>query len=258
MPIVPPTPLLTSIRRAIRDELQRNPMATNSESYVQHVVEFRLLNEKLTEPYHLRIGINYHGHKVQHIQLDPNGHLVGWNPTGEALGTSSNAKILLANVTIFDRDEDEQLMSDCKVGGGSIPPGKYVRIEFKVRGWLGKTKNLDGSQLEKDLDLLHNDRADLLVICLSETAHLKWRGGGPIHQVSRRSGVGRFRRILVDPASVTSWPAIRDFTFESQPWTTVTDRIVGRADSALPGAIHYATYVWRRDVVLNADVAPSP
>jgi hypothetical protein len=172
--------------------------------------------------------------------------------------TPHKAKVLLAGQTIFPRDDDEQLMSDSKVGGGPIPDGKYVRVEFKVRGWLGKTNNLGGEQLEKDLYLLQDDRADLLVIGLSETDDLKWRGDGPTYQAARRTGTARFAEVLVDPVAVTSWPARRDFTFEDQPWAMLTDKVLAAAGSSMPGAIHYVTLLWRRDVKVTPDIAPAP
>lgn len=233
-------------------------MATVSEAIIQHAVEFDLLNQVREDRYYLRIGINYRGKNVQHIKLDSSGKLMGWNPGGSALGTGKNAKVLLAGVTIFARDDDEQLMSDSKIGGGEVDKDRYVRVEFKVRGWLGKTKNLDGAQLEKDFDLLRNDRADLLVICLSETAHLKFRGSGPAHQASRRVGTQRFKQVLVDPCKVSCWPERRIFRFEDQPWASTTDRIEGRADSAMPGAVHYVTLVWRTDEKITHDIEPQP
>jgi len=130
----------------------------------ENLPEFALLMHSGNPRYCIRIGINYHGEKVQQIALDNNGKLIGWNPAGDALGTGAKAKMRLAGYTIFDRDPNEPMMNDSKIGGGSIPSGRYVRVEFKVRGWLGKTKNLDGKQLEKDLDLLKSENADLLVM----------------------------------------------------------------------------------------------
>ncbi|WP_296604650.1 hypothetical protein [Nocardioides sp.] len=247
-----------SIHSSLRDLLARNPIATSSESYVQHHVEFVLLREQRNPHYTLRIGINYHGAKVQHVTLDRRGRLIGWNRNGDALGTGARAKLRLAGQTIFPRDPDEQLMSDSKVGGGDVPPGRFVRIEFKVRGWLGKTRNLDGIQLEKDIDLLKNDRADLLVICLSETAHLKWRGEGPLHQANRRVGTARIAQILSDPVTVGAQALSRNFTFEGQRWASSTERVVGSNASVMPGAIHYVTLVWRRATRITPDIAPTP
>lgn len=249
---MPPPDLRSRLHELLEDLLVENPMATSSESYVQHRVEFALLGEEVEPRYYLRIGINYHGQKVQHVGLDAGGTLIGWNPAGSALGTGSNAKLLLAGTTIFDRDPDEQLMSDSKIGGGTIPPAFYVRVEYKVRGWLGKTKNLDGSQLEKDIDLLKDDRADLLVIALSETAHLKWRGEGPAHQAGRRTGIDRLKQILVDPTRLTGAQILRtEVEFEGHPWAISTQRVEGAQNSSMPGAIHFVTLVWRRDATLH-------
>ncbi len=211
-------------------------------------MEFAVIDADVTPRYYLRIGINYHGQKVQHLQTDPTtGVLIGWNPSGDALGIGNSAKVLLAGHTIFDRDPDEPMMNDTKIGGGDIPGGNYIRIEFKARGWLGQTKNLDGKQLEKDLDLLQQDKADLLVICLSETAHRKWRGEGPAHQAARRTGTERFSEILVPVGELAGTDVLlREIEFESQRWTVSTQRVIGAADSMMPGAEHFITLCWRR------------
>jgi hypothetical protein len=258
LPIVPPKDLRELIHSTLGDLLSENPMATSSESYVQHNIEFAVLHYSIVPRYYLRIGINYHGQQVQHIKIDADtGKLIGWNPKGDALGTGAAAKVLLAGSTIFDRDATEQLMSDTKIGGGRIEPGLYVRVEFKVRGWLGKTKNLDGAQLEKDINLIQDDKADLLVICLSETAHQKWRGEGPPHQVSRRTGIQRFRQILADPATINADEILeRNVSFEGQPWGISTQRVSGSHTSAMPGAEHFVTLAWRRDTRITSDIKP--
>lgn len=245
--LVPPAALVSRLHSVIEELLVSNPSATSSESYVQHHVEFALLREPVDPRYYLRIGINYHGAKVQHIQYDAaTGQLVGWNPAGDALGTGRKAKVLLAGVTIFDRDVDEPMMNDTKVGGGEIPAGRYVRIEFKVRGFLGKTKNLDGGQLEKDLDLVKTDRADLMVVCLSETAHRKWRGEGAVHQAARRTGTARFAQLLAAPSDLHGAARlVRAIDFEGQRWQVSTQRVVGSAASPMPGAEHFVTLAWR-------------
>lgn len=246
--LVPPKALVDRIHSILEELLTRNPAATSSESYVQHHIEFALLEEEVEPRYYLRIGINYHGAKVQHIQYDAaTGGLIGWNPGGDALGVGQNAQILLAGVTIFDRDADEPMMNDTKVGGGEIPRGRYVRIEFKVRGFLGKTKNLAGSQLEKDIDLIKTDRADLMVVCLSETAHRKWRGEGSAFHATRRTGTDRFAKLLVEPDVLTGTDAlVRDIDFEGQHWSVSSQLVVGAPDSAMPGAKHFITLAWRR------------
>jgi len=260
MSLIPPADLRARLHAILEDLLQRNPAATSSESYVQNHVEFELLAEQIEPRYSLRIGINYHGAKVQHITYDTNGVLIGWNPSGEALGIRGRAKVLLAGVTISDRDPNEQIMSDCKICGGNVPAGRYVRTEFKVRGWLGKTKNLAGNELLKDFRLLRNDRADLLVIALSEVAHLKWRGEGPAHQVGRRTGCVDFRKVLIDPGRLADTtiaqqdiPQMRIETLAGpgepevppQHWRTSTQRIVGSPSSNMPGAEHLVTLCWR-------------
>jgi hypothetical protein len=260
MTLVPPEDLRLRLHAICRDLLERNPAATSSESYVQHHVEFELLAEQIRPRYSLRIGINYHGAQVQHVTYDPSGVLVGWNPGGEALGTGARAKVLLAGTTIFPRDPNEQMMSDCKIGGGNVPQGQYVRAEFKVRGWLGKTKNLDGAQLLKDFRLLRDDQADLLVIALSEVAHLKWRGEGPSHHVERRTGCVDFRKVLVAPDTLEgtalldqSIPNMQINTkldpsepaLPAQHWRTSTQRVIGAPSSNMPGAEHLVTLCWR-------------
>jgi hypothetical protein len=260
MPIEPPPDLRAKLHAILMDLLERNPAATSSESYVQHHVEFELLAEPIKPRYLLRIGINYHGAQVQHVTYGANGVLVGWNPRGDALGIGARAKILLAGTTIFPRRLNEQMMSDCKIGGGSIPRGDYVRAEFKVRGWLGKTKNLAGAELLKDFRLLRDDQADLLVIALSEVAHLKWRGEGPSHQVGRRTGCVDFEKILIDPRKLHGTQitarSIPDFQIQTrldpnesagpqQHWRTTTQRVVGSSSSNMPGAEHFVTLCWR-------------
>jgi hypothetical protein len=249
MPSVPPETLINLIHKIISDLLSENPAATSAEAYVQNHIEFAIVDEPVVPRYYLRIGINYHGQKVQHIQVDDvTGKLMGWNENGDALGTGANAKLLLANHTIFPRFDNEHLMSDTKIGGGSIPNNTHIRIEFKVRGWLGKTKNLDGSQLEKDIDLLKQDQADLLVICLSETAHRKWRGEGPPHQVLRRTGCERFLPLLVSVDDLhTTQIQQRDIDYEEQKWTVSSQRVVGSPSSKMPGAEHFITLCWRRE-----------
>jgi len=247
MAVRPPASLVAIIHRTLFTLLTGNPAATSSEAYVRLHVEFSIVSEKVRPRYYLRIGINYHGQKVQHLRLrEPEGTLVGWNPAGDALRTGSNAKMLLAGHTIFPREPGEPMMNDTKIGGGDIEPHRYVRIEFKVRGWLGQTKNLDGKQLEKDIDLLKQDRADLLIMCLSETAHRKWRGEGPNHQASRRTGTDRFVNILVAP-EVLRRTEIRnqDIDFEGQRWTTSSRRIIGSPTSSMPGAGHFVTMCWQ-------------
>jgi len=263
MPHVPPASLRNLIHEVLFILLRDNPIATSSESFVQHHVEFAVLEAHAAQltnrvtlspvgsssprPYYLRIGINYHADKVQHIQLDAvSGHLIGWNPVGNALGSGSKAKMLLSGVTIFERDSNEQLMTDTKIGGGDMQPGQYIRVEFKVRGWLGKTKNLDGKQLEKDLDLLKQDKADLLVICLSEVAHLKWCGAGPGHQASRRTGTSRFGQLLLPPSQLSGSQVItRPIQFEGQNWQTSCQKVIASNQSIMPGAEHFVTLCWR-------------
>lgn len=262
MPLAPPADLRKTLHAILADVLRRNPAATSSESYLQHLVEFELLAETIDPRYLLRIGINYHGERVQHVSYEPNGVLIGWNPQGDALAQGAEAKMLLAGHTIYPRNPNEQMMTDCKIGGGSVPPGSYVRTEFKVRGWLGKTKNLDGKQLLKDFRLLRDDKADLLVLALSEVAHRKWRGEGPIHQVSRRTGCVDFKQVLADPSKLRGTKVvqrdIRNFQIKTkldsrervrrpQHWRTSTQRVAGDVSSNMPGAEHFVTLCWRVD-----------
>ena len=247
--ILPPLSLTNIVHTTLFELLCTYPDASSSEAFLQNHLEFAIIRAVAKPKYFLRIGINYHGKKVQHLMCDEKGRLIGWNPAGDALGTSSKAKMLLAGHTIFGRDVDEQKMSDTKIGGGDIPINQYVRIEFKARGWLGKTKNRDGKQFEKDIDLLKSDRADLIVVCLSETAHLKWRGEGPTHHAVRRTGTHRFRALLIDPQNLHGTePVIREITFEQQSWSVLTRRALGRPDSIMPGAEHFITMCWRREV----------
>jgi hypothetical protein len=243
----PPQEIVDLVHETLADLLEANPIATSSESYVQHHVEFAVIRADVEPRYYLRIGINYHGQKVQHVQLGDGGTLIGWNPDGDALGTADSAKLLLAGHTIFDRDEDEPMKNDTKIGGGEIPDGTYLRLEFKVRGWLGKTKNLDGAQLMKDIGLLETGAADLLVICLSETAHRKWRGEGPPHQVARRTHIEDFQPLL---AQVEQLPddgkLVQELTYREQPWTVSTQKVAAGPGCLMPGAIHVVTLVWRR------------
>ncbi|GJQ28615.1 MAG: hypothetical protein HBSAPP03_04990 [Phycisphaerae bacterium] len=246
MGVIPPASLVRLIHQELQNLLSTNPASTSSEAYIQHHLEFEILRATTDPKYFIRIGINYHGDKVQQLRLDADGRLQGWNRAGDALGTGRRAKMLLAGHTIFDRDPDEQRMSDTKIGGGDLAAGQYVRMEFKARGWLGKTKNLDGAQLEKDIDLLKDDRADLLVICLSETAHRKWRGEGPRHQADRRTGTVRFQQILVDLAQLPDHHVHeRQIDFEGQRWIVSAQRIAGAETSIMPGAEHIVTMVWR-------------
>lgn len=246
MPLTPPSDLVDVIEREIRQLLTTNPAATESESFLQHSVEFALLNEPVDPRYLLRIGINYHGQKVQQLVVDAaTGVLNGWNRQGDALKTGADAKLRLAGHTIFDRNPGEQMMSDSKVGGGSIPAGGHIRIEFKVRGWLGKTRNLDGKQMLKDMHLLRDDKADLLVVSLSETAHRKWRGEGPAHQAGRRTGCTDFCQILMPPADFTGDAQSKTIQIYGQSWNVYFFRVTAADDSIMPGAEHFVTMCWR-------------
>ncbi len=260
MTIEPPRNLRIKLHKILADLLRENPAATSSESYVQHHVEFALLAEPIAPRYRLRTGINYRGEHVQQLAYRANGELIGWNPKGDALGTGARAKMLLAGKTIVARDPDEQHMTDCKIGGGRVPSGKYVRTEFKVRGWLGRTKNLGGEQVLKDFRLLRDDRADLFVMALSEVAHRKWCGEGPAHQVKRRTGCAEFEKVLINPDALDGTKiTTRDVVgfqidakldpdepaVQPQHWRVSTQRVVGSASSNMPGAEHFVTLCWR-------------
>jgi hypothetical protein len=57
-------------------------------------MEFAVIDADVTPRNYLRIGINYHANKVQHLQTDPTtGLLIGWNSSGDALGTGNSAKV---------------------------------------------------------------------------------------------------------------------------------------------------------------------
>jgi len=227
----------------VSDLVRLNPLAPSSEKYIQYHVEFELLRSGAG--YHLRIGINYRGAKVQEVRIR-DGMLVGWNAAGQALGRGGNAKMLLAGHTIVERDANEQLMSDSKFSGGRLPDGKYVRTEFKTRGWLGQTRNLDGKQLEKDIDLLKNDGADLLVIVLSEVAYLKWRGEGDEHHAARRTGTGRFAQLFPPLVEVRrDSRRRRKIDFEGQRWTLIQEAVTADVHSVMPDCLHILTLAWR-------------
>lgn len=249
MGLRPPNRFRTLIHRELKSLLERNPLATVSESFIQHHIEFFLLNLKAWPRYFVRIGINFHGGLVQELKFNKKGVLIGWNPKGDPLGIRHNAKIILSgpNGTIVSRESNEPMMSDSKFGGGCLPHNRYIRLEYKVRGWLGKTKNLDGKQLEKDLDLLKRDKADLLVVCLSETAHLKWRGHGPEHQASRRTSVNRFKVVLPRLECISSNKiSSKCITFENQKWRVTAQRAYGRKTSPMPGALHSIILISKR------------
>lgn len=244
----PPPSFIERVHNILYDLLSERPEATSNEDYLKHHVEFELLHSDVDESYVLRIGINYRGGNVQHIRTDDSGTLVGWNPDGSPIGTGDDAMVLLSGHTIFDRGDDEPDMNDSKISGGHIPDGKSVRIEFKVRGWLGKTKNLDGAQVEKDLELLKNDEADLLIMCLSETAHRKWLGEGPEHHARRRTGVDRFQNFLFDLDEANLPDGVvkkRNINFESQHWRVSCQRVEATQDSIMPGADHFITMCWK-------------
>src|SRR4051812_17668489 len=130
----PEQQLRDDIHAFLADLLTREPLATQSEAYLQHCVENALLLKAVTPRYVMRIGINYHGSKVQHITLDGNGVVVGWNPAGDVFGSRANARMRMAGWSIFPRTVGEQLMTDTRIMGGPVAPGEFVRAEFKVRG----------------------------------------------------------------------------------------------------------------------------
>ena len=260
MPLAPPAHLVDLIEERLSKLLRVNPLATSSEAYVRETVELAVVKSDVEPRYGLRIGINYHGQQVQHIQIGPDGQIVGWNSGGRWDASGSTAKMRLGGYTIFPRLPDEQLMSDAKFYGGHITPGRFIRCEFKVRGWLGKTRNLDGNQLLKDFELLAQDRADLLIICLSEVAYRKWRGEGPQGQVIRRVGLEYFtpvlpRTSLFDPNTSQLNNRIDFVTprktadgWEDGPrqaWVVRRRKVVASQRSVMPGAEHYIVLCWR-------------
>ena len=256
---IPPAHLLDLIETCLITLLRTNPLATSSEAFVRETVELSVV-KSLHEPrYGLRIGINYHGQMVQQIALDAEGHVIGWNPNGEWGATRARAKMRLGGYTIFPRNEDEHSMSDAKFYGGDIPDQEFVRCEFKVRGWLGKTRNLDGGQLLKDFELLAQDYADLLVICLSEVAYRKWRGEGNQREIDRRIGLIYFSPVLqsiedydadgrLDGEVEIDTPTKTDTGWrpgQRQRWAVRRTKVIASPRSVMPGAEHYVILCWR-------------
>ena len=95
----PPTEFIETLQKIINDLLVENPAATSSEQFLQHHVEFELMKININPKYFMRIGINYHGAKVQHIGLDNKGKLIGWNP--DQMGTLTS--FLICSSTLFDK-----------------------------------------------------------------------------------------------------------------------------------------------------------
>ena len=195
----PPLNLVEEMMNFVQGILIGNPLVTGSEKHLEAMIEQRfLLNGSA-----LRIGINYHGANVQHIQLNEDGNIVGWNPEGDVFARSAGKKMILKSNsednpgTIIDREVGEHSNSDTKIQNGRfLATDEYVRIEHKVRGWLGKTRNLDGEQLMKDIALLLHNQADLLHWSLSEAAYRKFRGEGPANNARRRAGTTQFFSLL--------------------------------------------------------------
>ena len=261
MPTTPPEHLIELIDQSLTVLLTKNPLATSSEAFVREMVEMAVVSNTITPRYGLRIGINYHGDKVQHIILDDSGRLVGWNPNGDALKAGKANKLQMSGVTIFDRLPGEHNQSDAKFYGGNIPNNEFIRAEFKVRGWLGKTRNLDGAQFLKDLNLLGRDNCDLIVACLSEVAYRKWRNEGPDHQTLRRSGTDFFVPLLPPCTDYDSENPIRRTLYNytppdingrtvpghlpPQPWHVFNRVVIADRSSVMPGAKHYVLLCWR-------------
>ncbi len=183
----------------VRGVLIANPLVTGSEKRLEAIIEDQFLLKGSA----IRIGINYHGQYVQHVQLNDEGNIAGWNPEGDVFRRGSKNKMIMKSTdpdnpgTIIDRDDGEHNNTDSKIQNGRfLREAEYVRVEHKVRGWLGKTRNLDGEQLMKDIALLQHNQADLLHWSLSEAAYRKFRGEGPVHQAQRRSGTTQFFSLL--------------------------------------------------------------
>lgn len=243
----PTTGVVSSVFRVLTALLKDNPLASGSEAYLQNHLEFSLLSQTPLR-FGLRIGINYRGATVQHVELDGQGRLIGWNPSGDALGQGARSKLVLAGQTIVNRSVGEHAMSDTRLIKGDLPQGFYTRLEIKCRGWLGKTRNLDGKQLEKDLNLLTQGHADGVVIVLSEVAHRKWCGEGQATQAARRTGVGRFSALLTPldqlpraPASVST--AIRTDPGVNRQVTVREVAVEASNQSSMPGALHSIVFI---------------
>jgi hypothetical protein len=196
--------MIVEMLNYLRDLYERNPLASSNEAYLQNRIEHHFI---FNLGYTLRLGANYHGAYIQLIRTNA-GRLIGWNPAGSVFGRGQNGKLILRNnvvggeQTIFPREAGESTQTDTKLQSGPyLNDDQYVRIEHKVRGWNGKSRNLDGTQFLKDIVLLQEREADLLHWSLSEAAYRKWRGEGP--NPGARAGLTQFQPVLtLDPDGV--------------------------------------------------------
>jgi hypothetical protein len=197
----PPQSMIDEMLSYLQDLYQRNPLASSNEAYLQNRIEHHFI---FNHGYTLRLGANYHGAYIQLIRTNA-GRLIGWNPAGSVFGRGRDGKLILRNnaaggeETIFPREAGESTQTDTKLQSGpDLNDDEYVRIEHKVRGWDGKSRNLDGIQFLKDIVLLQEEEADLLHWSLSEAAYRKWRGEGP--NPDARAGLPQFQPVLMlDP-----------------------------------------------------------
>jgi hypothetical protein len=199
----PPAQMIEQILEYLVPLYTDRPLASSNEAYLQNRIEHHFI---FNLGYSLRIGINYHGGMIQLIRVNPvTGRLVGWNQNGSVFGIGHRNKLIMTTQqprgesTVFPREPNESTQTDTKLQAGpNLNSDQYVRIEHKVRGWDGKSKNLDGKQFLKDIVLLQGNEADLLHWSLSEAAYRKWRGERP--RANQRAGLVQFQPILgLDP-----------------------------------------------------------
>ena len=201
-PAEPPQSMIEEMLIYLQDLYERNPLSSSNEAYLQNRIEHHFI---FTLDYTLRLGANYRGANIQLIRTNAAGRLIGWNPAGSVFGVGRRGKLILKNQapggerTIFPREAGESTQTDTKLQSGpDLNDDEYVRIEHKVRGWNGKSRNLDGIQFLKDIVLLQEGEADLLHWSLSEAAYRKWRGEGP--NPNARAGLPQFQPVLtLDP-----------------------------------------------------------
>ena len=75
----------------VRGVLIANPLVTGSEKRLEAIIEDQFLLKGSA----IRIGINYHGQYVQHVQLNDEGNIAGWNPEGDVFRRGSKNKMIM-------------------------------------------------------------------------------------------------------------------------------------------------------------------